>query len=122
MIKIYEAFSQNFDYTIEDVVTNLDGVDEVYVEISKDITEQLFKSAREIPVNVNGKHDESYVSGELQFIFEKGTGNLIEILLFPVYRSSSSGDFINGDFIDSPDSIYNNDNLISDVKSHLDLI
>ena len=107
-----------FDYEIEDVVTDLDDVDEVYVEVSKDITKQLFENARETPVNQDGEEDDSYVSGEIQFIFAKGTDNLVEILLFPVYEDDDGG-LINGDFIDPPDSIYDNEDLINDVKSHL---
>ncbi len=107
-----------FDYTIQEVITALDHTDEVYVEIAKDTMRQFYDIVHEIPCNGCGEPDESYVCGEIQFIFEKGTDNLAEILLFPVYEEEGDG-LVNGDFIRLSEEICDNRDLINAVKAKL---
>ena len=103
----------NFKYVIEDVITDLEDIDEVFVEISKEDTIQLFKDAGETPCNEEGDPDEDYVNGELQFHFAKNTDDVTEILLFPVYEDD--GDMYNGDFINLTKTIIDYKDLIADV-------
>lgn len=104
-----------FDYEIEDVITDLEDVDEVFVEISKEITKQLFNEADDVPRNADGEEDHSYVWGELQFMFLKGTNNLCEILLFTVFEDEYDEGTCVGDFTNAPNSVYDYKELIADV-------
>ena len=72
---------------------------EVYASISKDAVKTLFEEAGQT------LSDESYVQGEVQFIFDSDGTTLDEILIFPVYDDGDS--MMNGDdFIDAPDSFW----------------
>ena len=102
-----------FNYGIEDVITDLEDIDEVFVEISKEDTIQLFKDAGETPCNEEGDPDKDYVYGELQFHFAKNTDDVTEILLFPVYEDE--GEVYNGDFINITNTIIDYKELIADV-------
>lgn len=102
-----------FKYVIEDVITDLEDIDEVFVEISDEDTMQLFEDAGVTPCNEEGDPDEDYVYGELQFHFAKNTDDITEILLFPVYEDE--GEVYNGDFINITNTIMDNKDLIADV-------
>ena len=104
-------------YKIYEVNKDLSNTDEVYISISKEYTKDLFNEAGEIPYNSYGDKDESYIKGDIQYIFEKGTTNLDEILLFPVYEEEDS--FINGEFINAPDSVVKDQELFNKVKDAL---
>ena len=72
--------------TFTEAMTDLTDRDEVYATISKEDLAKLFEDAVEVPSNDDGKKDDSYVSGEVQFIFTK-EGELEEILIAPVYET-----------------------------------
>lgn len=86
-----------------EVMTELSDHDEVYAEISKEDLAKIFKNAKEVPVNDDGKKDDSYVSGEVQFIFSK-EGQLNEILIAPVYETKDG--CVNGECISAPEALW----------------
>ena len=86
-----------------EVMTQLSDLDEVYAEISKEDLAKILKDAKEVPVNDDGKKDDSYVSGEVQFIFSK-EGQLNEILIAPVYETKDG--FVNGECISAPEVLW----------------
>ena len=98
--------------------SELEDVDEVYINIEPEVVETLFREANTEPVNDEGYEDGTFVGGEIQFIFEKGTDEIDEILVFPVY-SADEDEFINGDFINAPASVYDYKELIDDAKKFL---
>lgn len=108
-----------FKYEIDNVDLELYNTDEVYVEISREDTRKMYEEIRKWPINDNSEYDDSYVSGELQFIFDKGTDHLTEVLLFPVYEDENEEEFFNGDFIYPPGDVFNYTELIDDVKGRL---
>ena len=74
----------------------------VYGTIPKDITRDLFDGRGVIPTNDLGEADDSYICGEVQFMFNEESGTLDEILIFPVYSYEDT--LVNGeDFIAAPD-------------------
>lgn len=76
----------------------LDDCDEVYASISKEDVKNIFESKGYLTYNDEGDQDDSYISGEIQFIFRKNTEEIIEVLLFPCYEYEDC--INNGDFID----------------------
>ena len=107
----------SIEYEISEVNMELESSDQVYVEIPRETTSKIFKEKGQKPINAYSEEDDSYVSGELQFIFEKETDNLQELLLAPVYKEDDG--FTNGDFIIPPDYIFDDEELNEDVVSHL---
>ncbi len=103
---------------VEDVILDFSDSDQVYVSISKEETEKFFKDARVTPKNEYGKEDETYTGGEIQFIFEKDGDKIQEILIFPVY-SNDQGSSNGSSFIDAPDSVWENTNLLNAVRAEL---
>lgn len=111
---------ENFDYEITESTTDLDDSDLVYVEISKEVIAKMFADAMETPENPFGEEDDSYESGEIQFIFDKDSENLQEILVFPVYADEDGDGCSNGEsFIDAPNSVWEYEDLIQDVVAEL---
>ena len=90
--------------TFTEAMTDLTDRDEVYATISKEDLAKLFEDAVEVPSNDDGKKDDSYVSGEVQFIFTK-EGELEEILIAPVYETEDG--YANGECISAPDALWN---------------
>ncbi len=95
------------DYEVSEVVTDLANTNEVYVKISADDLKQIYDDVGEIPVNDEGDEDDSYTEGEIQFVFDKHN-HLDEILVFPVYEDDGA---VNGDYIDAPNNIWENNEL-----------
>ncbi|MBQ3905973.1 MAG: hypothetical protein II743_04315 [Lachnospiraceae bacterium] len=90
--------------TFTEAMTDLTDRDEVYATISKEDLAKLFEDVVEVPSNDDGKKDDSYVSGEVQFIFTK-EGELEEILIAPVYETEDG--YANGECISAPDVLWN---------------
>lgn len=108
------------NYTIEDITMGLKDSDQVYVRIAKEDTEELHRKMHSIPININGEVDFDYEFGELQFVFEKETEDIGELLLMPVYQvQENPGDYANGDFIKLPEHIFDEETMYKDVLAHL---
>ena len=105
--------------TVTDIVTELEDSNQVYVQLSREDTEKIFKDMDSIPKNEYNESDDSFTKGEMQFIFSKD-GNLEEILVFPVYEDTDCDAMTNGDFINAPNYIYESKELINFIKSILD--
>ncbi len=74
---------------------------EVYARITKEAVKKLF-AAEDLPtINEEGREDNDYIEGEVQFIFDADGVTLNEILIFPVYSDGEC--LLNGDFINAPD-------------------
>lgn len=106
----------NFKYEIYGYTLDL-GCDTVYVSLDKDTTAQMFKDRKSTPCN-NGKPDKEYVEGELQYNIAKDSDDILEILLFPVYKGAADW-YENGDFIIPPNYVLNNEDMKKDVISYL---
>ena len=105
--------------TVTDIITELESSDQVYVKLSKEDTEKIFKDMDSTPKNEYNEPDDSFTEGEMQFSFSKD-GNLEEILVFPVYTDADSDAMSNGDFINAPNYIYGSKELINFIKNILD--
>lgn len=95
--------------TFSEANTDLISFDTVYAEISKEQVKEIFDNAGAVPKNESLEPDGSYVSGEIQFNFDKDTDKLTEILVFPVYMDpddSNNQCQLNGDFINAPDGLW----------------
>lgn len=112
---------KKFSYEITDYTLELPSSDEVFVEIDKDTTAQMFKDQGCVPYNgYDEAPDETYVAGDLQYIFAKGTDDIVELLLFPVYEDKECKDsFENGDFIIPPDYVFDNEEVTNAVIAYL---
>lgn len=86
------------DLTFTEAIFELDDCDEVNARISKEDLKALYDDAHCIPCNEDGKEDDTYIEGEIQFLFNKDTDVVDEILAFPVYEENEG--IVNGDFID----------------------
>lgn len=112
----------DFKYEITDYTLELRLCDTVYVSLDKDTTAQMFKDRKSTPCNNNGKPDKEYVEGELQYNIAKDSDDILEILLFPVYKGAADGEYKNGDFIIPPNYVLNNEDMKKDVISYLNQI
>ena len=86
----------------------------MYATITKEELAKLFTDAGVVAANDDGKKDDSYVSGEVQFAFSK-VGELEEILIAPVYETKEG--YVNGEFINAPDTLWNEEKK---AKKYLD--
>ena len=95
--------------------------DEVYIEISKETTKSLFHEVGSVPYNDGGSDtpDESYVLGELQFVFDKDTNNIREILLFPVYFDTEEDQYQNGDFVNITNNLEYSEEIHLEILKRL---
>lgn len=76
---------------------------EIYARISKEATKRFFELDNVPPTNCDAVKDDSYIEGEVQFIFNADGKNLDEILIFPVYEDEEGG-LINGaDWANAPE-------------------
>ena len=87
------------DMTFTEAIFELDDCDEVNARISKEDLKALYDEAHCVPCNENGEEDDTYIEGEVQFLFNKDTDVVDEILAFPVYSEDQDA-IVNGDFID----------------------
>ena len=109
------TIKMEFDQIITELSSN-----EVFCSVTKEEVKYLFDLKHEVPKNDEGEEDDSYVSGEVQFMFNKETDELEEILLFPVYEDGEGG-YVNGEFIDPPDCIYSFEDSVREyLHSHMD--
>lgn len=110
----------SFKYEIADYTLELGLCDTVYVSLDKSTTAQMFKDKKSVP-RKNDKPNKEYVEGELQYNIAKDSDDILEILLFPVYKKGT-GEYENGDFIIPPDYVLNNKDVKKDVISYLNQI
>ena len=103
-----------FEYQITGYTLELKMCDIVYVSLDKDTTAQMFKDRKSVPCK-NDKPNAEYAEGELQYNIAKDSDDIMEILLFPVYKVGADEEYENGDFIIPPDYVLNNE----DVKKHV---
>lgn len=80
------------------------SINTILAKITKEEVKEIFIAANCQPKNSALEPDDSYISGELQYNFDKETGSLIEILVFPIYSIGESIE--NGDFINAPESYW----------------
>ena len=85
------------------VSINETSSDTVYLTLSKEDTSSIFQSEGELPRNNEGDEDWSFSAGDLQVMFTRGTDNLEEALLFPVYEDGESLE--DGDFTDVTENV-----------------
>ena len=82
------------------VSINETSSDTVYLALSKEDTSNIFQSEGELPRNNEGDEDWTFIAGDLQLMFTRGTDNLEEALLFPVYEDEDGEALEDGDFTD----------------------
>lgn len=95
---------EELEFEITECVTSYEGLDhpEVYASISREAVKAFFEEAGVTPLNIDDEPDDSYVEGEVQFIFNMDGDGLNEILIFPVYEDEDG--FTNGsEFVSAPD-------------------
>ncbi len=85
------------------VSINETSSDTVYLTVSKENTSNIFQSEGEFPRNNEGDEDWTFIAGDLQVMFTRGTDNLEEALLFPVYEDGEALE--NGDFTDVTENV-----------------
>lgn len=81
----------------------------ICAEISKEEVLKLFNEAGQIPKNSNMEPDNSFVSGEVQYVIDKDQSSpddlkISEITIWPVYANDEDRSLENGDFINAGDS------------------
>ncbi|ADL36331.1 hypothetical protein bpr_II394 (plasmid) [Butyrivibrio proteoclasticus B316] len=86
-----------------DTITEMNSCNMALAKVSKEDLKKIFEDAGKVPKNDCLEEDDSYIFGEIQFMFSKDMSSLDEILVFPVYGDDEGGE-VNGDFINAPDS------------------
>ncbi len=87
-----------------DTITEMNSCNMALAALTKEEVTAIFAGAGEQPKNSNMEPDDSYVSGEVQYIFDKEDNSLNEVLIYPCYEEDDS--LTNGDFINAPDSFW----------------
>lgn len=90
-----------------EVITELNSCNSACAEITRDEVSKIFADRRATPKDNNLEENDSFVSGEIQYVFSKDMSTLDEVLVYPVY--DNDGCLENGDFIDAPDSFWENE-------------
>ena len=107
----------DFKYEITGYTLELKMCDIVYVSLDKDTTAQMFRDKKSVPCK-DDKPNAEYIEGEFQYNIAKDSDDILEILLFPVYKGDADA-YENGDFIIPPDYVLNNKDVKKDVISYL---
>lgn len=91
---------------------------EIYTEAPKEAVDYYFKKEGITPTDNDGKENENYNSGDVQFIFD-ADWNLQEVLIFPVYEDCDG--YSNGEnFVTITDEEFFKDDLIEMLKQCLE--
>ena len=85
----------------------------VCAEIDGEELEGIFKELGRTPRNCVLAEDDSFVVGEIQYIFEPDMSGIQEVLVYPVYADESG--FINGDFVAAPDRYWSKE-LVEEAR------
>ena len=99
-----------------EVIDELESCTMVCAEISKEELKDVFERKNRAPRNEDLEEDDSYVAGEVQYLFEKDMSDVQEVLVYPVYDDGEGG-FINGDFIPAPNE-YWSEEAVSEAKDY----
>ena len=87
-----------------DVILDMNSCNIVLAQLSKEETAKVFADARKQPKNDAMEPDDTFVSGEVHYVFDKENGALDEVLIYPTYEEDDS--LVNGDFIEAPESFW----------------
>ena len=82
-------------------VVEFNSCHSVVAFVSKENVQLIYELFDAQPKNDDYELDDSYISGEIRFNFNKDTNEIEEVLLFPVYENDPEGikGVDNGDFI-----------------------
>lgn len=97
-------------------VLEMNSCNIVLAKLSKEETAKVFADARKQPKNAEIEPDDTFVSGEVHYVFDKENSTLDEVLIYPTYEEDDS--LINGDFIEAPDSFWDKE---TEARQYLSL-
>ena len=87
-----------------DTITEMNSCNTVLAELSKEETAKIFSDTGMQAKNAAMEPDDTFVSGEVHYVFDKENNTLDEVLIYPTYEEDDS--LINGDFIEAPDPFW----------------